>query len=225
VTLLTAPFADPLAGRAAELLRGDGTVVPLDVGRWHATADGEDQWLLARCRGTTIDLGCGPGRLVVALAARGTLALGVDLADEAVVACRRRGVHAVQADVFGLLPGEGAWDHVLLADGNIGIGGDPVRLLRRSARVARPGGTVLVELEAGDGGLWRGEARLRCDGILGPPFPWATVGSGALPRLASAAGLRVVSTYRGRRRFAELVDAGDAGAAPALGGGTGADAT
>jgi SAM-dependent methyltransferase len=207
VTLLAADFADPLTGRSSELLRSDGSVVALDVGRWHATADGEDRWLLARCRGATIDIGCGPGRLVAALAARGTLALGVDLADEAVAACRMRGVHAVQADVFGLLPGEGAWDRVLLADGNIGIGGDPVRLLRRATRIARPGGRVLVELEPSDTSLWRGEARLRCDGVLGPPFPWATAGTSALPWLAAAAGLRVVSAYRGRRRFAELATA------------------
>ena len=35
----------------------------------------------------------------------------------------------VRRDLFGALPGEGTWSHVLLADGNIGIGGDPVTLL------------------------------------------------------------------------------------------------
>ena len=67
----------------------------------------------------------------------------------------------VRRDLFGPLPGEGTWAHVLLADGNIGIGGDPLRLLRRAARLLRPGGTVLVETDARHRALWRGTARLR----------------------------------------------------------------
>ena len=55
----------------------------------------------------------------------------------------------VRRDVLGPLPGEGTWDHVLLADGNIGIGGDPLRLLHRAAHLLRPGGTVLVETDPG----------------------------------------------------------------------------
>lgn len=197
-------FAEPLTGHDAELMRSDGAIDLLDVGRWHAPASGEDSWLLSRCSGSAIDLGCGPGRLVEALAARGVQALGIDVADEAIAACRRRGAGAVQADVFGPLPGEGDWDHVLLADGNVGIGGDPVRLLRRAARLIRPGGTVLVELDAGSAGLWRGEARVRCREDVGHPFPWATAGTAALPELTRGAGLRTTLLYRGERSFAEL---------------------
>lgn len=204
MTLTATPFAVPLTGHAAELLRSDGAVHPLDVRRWHASAAGEDGWLLDRCSGTTIDLGCGPGRLVEALTARGVRALGVDVAAEAVAACRRRGAEVVQADVFGPLPHEGTWDHVLLADGNLGIGGDPVRLLRRAARLARPGGTVLVELDTAGAGLWRGEARLRCRSAVGSAFPWATAGPAALPVLARASGLVVGPVHRGGRTFAAL---------------------
>ena len=35
------------------------------------------------------------------------------------------------------LPGEGRWHHVPLADGNIGIGGDPVPLQRRFVELRR----------------------------------------------------------------------------------------
>jgi hypothetical protein len=66
---------------------------------------------------------------------------------------------------------------------------------------------VLVELDASGAGLWRGEARLRSGGARAPPFPWATVGPDALPGLATAAGQRMVSAYRGCRRFAELTGA------------------
>ncbi len=139
-------------------MRSDGRVAPLDVERWRAPAAGEDSLLLGRCRGATIDLGCGPGRLLEALALRGFPVLGVDVAPEAIAQCRRRGVSAMHADVFGALPGEGTWAHALLADGNLGIGGDPVALLRRSVELIAPAGSVLVELdstEPGCGAVWR----------------------------------------------------------------------
>ena len=88
-------------------------------------------------------------------------ALGVDLSAVAQRLCRRRRTPMVRRDVFGPLPGEGTWGHVLLADGNIGIGGDPLRLLHRATRLLRPGGTLLVETDATPDLLWRGTVRLR----------------------------------------------------------------
>jgi SAM-dependent methyltransferase len=198
-------FARALDGHDAELVRSDGGVAPLDVARWRGAAAGEDRWLLGRCRGATIDLGCGPGRLLEALAARGVRALGVDLAPEAIAQCRTRGVPALRADVFAPLPDEGTWSHALLADGNLGIGGDPVALLRRAASLICRTGSVIVELDASQPGLWCGHARVRSREAIGRPFPWATAGIEALPRLAGPAGLRPTVVYRGRRSFAELV--------------------
>jgi len=37
----------------------------------------------------------------------------------------------VRRSVFDALPAEGRWHTALLADGNVGIGGDPIRLLSR----------------------------------------------------------------------------------------------
>lgn len=205
----TTAFAGALAGGHGELLRSDGAVAPLEVHRWRAAAGGEDSWLLGRCHGPTIDLGCGPGRLVEALVRQGVDALGVDATAEAVEQCRSRGVPALRSDVFAPLPREGAWAHVLLADGNLGIGGDPAMLLRRAARLLGPAGTVLVELDPGERGLWRGLAQVRSYRRVGLPFPWATAGIGALPALAARAGLRTTVLYRGRRTFAELVAGND----------------
>ena len=50
---------------------------------------------------------------------------------EAVAQTPDRGVAAIRRNVFDALPGEGRWRTALLADGNIGIGGDPAALLRR----------------------------------------------------------------------------------------------
>ncbi|ODU19542.1 MAG: methyltransferase type 12 [Pseudonocardia sp. SCN 73-27] len=206
------PFDALLAGRGGHLHRDDGVVVAMDPGRWCEAADVSDGWLLDRCAGPAIDLGCGPGRLVVALADRGVPALGVDHSPVARMMCRRRGAPMVRRDVFDPLPGEGAWAHVLLVDGNIGVGGDPVRLLARAAALLAPGGTVLVETGSSPGEWWCGTARTCADGTLGDPMPWACVGADALRAVAPDAGLRVGSTSTADesaagRCFAELVAA------------------
>ena len=122
---------------------------PIELRRWRGSVDATDSaLLLARCHGRTIDVGCGPGRLVAGLAALDVAALGIDVSPEAVRQARRRGALALRRDVFAPVPGEGRWDCALLADGNIGIGGHPERLLRRLGRIVRPGGRVVVELDA-----------------------------------------------------------------------------
>ena len=120
----------------------------------------------------------------------------------------------VRRDVFGPLPGEGTWEHVLLADGNIGIGGDPLRLLHRAVHLLRPGGTVLVETDARPDALWRGTVRVATVRGAGTPLPWACVGADALGRLAAPLGLRCTDGYRGGRSFVELTACGP-GTAPA----------
>jgi SAM-dependent methyltransferase len=197
-------FDAPLKGRRSTLVRDDGVEVDLAVQRWGRRAGGEDGWLLDRCHGPAIDLGCGPGRLVAALAGRGVPALGVDLSTVAQRLCRRRGTPMVRRDVFGPLPGEGSWAHVLLADGNIGLGGDPLRLLHRAVALLAPGGTVLVETDAGPETLWRGTVRVRTAAGTGASLPWACVGADALERLAAALGLRGTARHRGERSFLQL---------------------
>lgn len=191
-------FDAALAGRSHRLVRADGVVLPLAVQRWHDEADGDDGWLLERCVGATLDLGCGPGRLVVALADRGVPALGVDVSVQAVERCLQRGAAVLHRDAFELLPGEGRWEHVVLADGNIGIGGDPVALLRRCRDLLAENGTVLLEVEPG-AEYWQGAAHLVSDegprdeaaGPAGTWFPWAVLGPAAVDDVAAAAGLRV----------------------------------
>ena len=45
----------------------------------------------------------------------------------------------VRRDVFARVPGEGRWVRMLVADGNVGIGGDPAMLLARTARLLSVG--------------------------------------------------------------------------------------
>ncbi|PZS38702.1 MAG: SAM-dependent methyltransferase, partial [Pseudonocardiales bacterium] len=96
-----------MAGRAAQLVGDDGRIFPVAPQRWLAPADDEDVWLLNRCTGPTVDVGCGPGRLVAELAGRGVPALGVDCSPLAVRQCHSRGAAVLHRDVFATLPGEG----------------------------------------------------------------------------------------------------------------------
>ncbi|MBO0769649.1 MAG: class I SAM-dependent methyltransferase, partial [Solirubrobacterales bacterium] len=130
-----------LAGDAARVNFDDGSEFPLPVRRYLGPIDAADERMLAGVQGPVLDVGCGPGRHLRALSRRGVFALGVDISEQAVRLACRDGARAVVADVFGELPG--SWQTALLLDGNIGIGGDPVRLLRRLAQLLHPTGVVL----------------------------------------------------------------------------------
>jgi SAM-dependent methyltransferase len=194
-------------GRELVLRCDDGELERHDVSRWIAPADAVDRRMLARCGGPTIDLGCGPGRLAAALGELGVPALGVDVSRVAVAMTRARGALAIRRDVLGgALPGEGRWACALLADGNVGIGGHPRRLLRRVAELVARRGTLVVEVDAGDVDRRAGVRIVRHDGRVSRPFPWAVLGAAALVREAELSGWRPADQWDdGGRRFVALL--------------------
>jgi SAM-dependent methyltransferase len=188
------------------LHRHDGWLLPLDVERWCAEPDAADRTVLDRCQGSVLDIGCGPGRLVGSLAARGVPVLGIDVSAEAVRRTERSGGPALVRSVFEPLPGEGRWDTVLLMDGNIGIGGDPAALLGRVADIAGPGGAVIVETADHEELDELVDVRLH-DGSRahGAAFPWARVGLPALLRHARTAGWQRGAAWAAHNRHFALL--------------------
>lgn len=194
-------YEDALAGQARpQIEHADGSKTPLRVDEWLHIRPG-DTSLVERCQGATLDVGSGPGRLTVALAERGIPALGIDVTPFAVKIARTAGALSLLRDVFEQVPGAGRWMTVLLADGNIGIGGDPVALLRRIAELLTPLGQALVEVQPPGSALRREKVRL-CHGTQTSPwFPWAYVGADQLADLAADAGLVLKDVWSASDRW------------------------
>jgi SAM-dependent methyltransferase len=213
--------------------------------RWRGALAAGDESLLERCDGPTLDVGCGPGRLAAALTARGMVTLGIDVAPLAVALARHAGAPALLRDIFGPLPGTGRWRTILLADGNIGIGGQPRVLLARVRRLLGPGGAVLIELAppgtpsgeylavlearpagrdgggdgGGDGGVDADVARAGTETAsvaASAPFRWADVSADDIAPLAFSAGLRVTDRWREQGRYFARLEC-PTGSAPTLG--------
>jgi SAM-dependent methyltransferase len=184
---VAAAFAQAFRGHPCAF--GGSGVPRLEVptGGWTQPLDG-DSALLDLCLGPTLDVGCGPGRMTQLLAFRGAIVLGIDVVPEAIWQTRDRGAAAMLRDVFDRVPAEGRWETVLLADGNLGIGGDPVRLVSRVRQLLAPGGRVVADVAPPGTGLRTGEVRLTAGGLTSAPFPWAVVGADAVAGIGADAG-------------------------------------
>jgi SAM-dependent methyltransferase len=181
-----------LGGERCWVRHDDGRLHTLPVRSWlggHHADRNFDNTVLGLCEGPTIDLGCGPGRLVTRLTERGIPALGIDLSATAVGLARRSGAPALRRDIFGPLPGIGRWQTVLLADGNVGLGGDPRRVLRRAGELLRRGGRCVAEFDTVVTGVSLRWVRLESSRTVGPWFRWALVGIDCAAELAEEVGL------------------------------------
>lgn len=190
-------------GDRALLELGDGRLVPMPTAGWHGDPRQADLSMVDRCRGPVLDVGCGPGRLTAALIGRGITALGVDSSAHAVRLTTGRGGVALQRSIFDRLPGEHRWGTVLLADGNIGIGGNPRRLLVRCRDLLTDDGRVLAELVAEPS--YDGPVRLHHGGHRSQWFPWSRVTEAGIDAVAASSGLAVVERWStGGRTFVAL---------------------
>jgi SAM-dependent methyltransferase len=179
---------------------------PLEVEAWHEPATPTELDLLAGLQPPVIDIGCGPGRIAAALARLGLPALGIDVSSAALTVASAAGAAVLERSVFDPLPGEGRWGAALLLDGNVGIGGDPLRLLRRVRHLVRIDGEAVVEVDAPGRPTVVDDVRLRCPRRGdGPWFGWAWVGADGIAELAASAGFgRCVIDCRDGRHFARL---------------------
>jgi len=154
-----------LGGERCWIRHDDGALRPLPAHRWlgarnadesgaavdEAVDEAFDDAVTRMCAGPTIELGCGPGRLVTRLIRRGVPALGIDRSATAIRLAGRGGAPALLGDVFEPLPGMRRWQTVLLVDGNVGLRGDPRRILARAAELLGRGGRCVGSRPARSG--------------------------------------------------------------------------
>jgi SAM-dependent methyltransferase len=205
-----------LGGERCWIRHDNGELRPLPAHRWlgvRCPGDGSgddsdevfDEAVAQMCTGPTIELGCGPGRLVARLIRRGIPALGIDRSAAAIQLAGRGGAPALLGDVFEPLPGTGLWQTVLLVDGNVGLGGDPRRILGRAFELLARGGRCVAEFEAEAIGVCSRWVRLESAGEVGPWFRWASVGVDSAAALAAQVGLTLTSvSLVGGRVIADL---------------------
>ena len=107
-----------LGGERCWVRDEDGEVRPLPAHRWlgdRPDVEPFDEAVTQMCSAPTIELGCGPARLVARLIQRGIPALGIDRSATAIRLAGRGGAPALLGDVFEPLPWNGP-----LADGIAG---------------------------------------------------------------------------------------------------------
>jgi SAM-dependent methyltransferase len=177
----------------------------LDVRRWSGEADDVDLLVITRCEPPVVDLGCGPGRMVVALLRSGRSALGVDMSAVAVGTSMSRGGLALHRTISEQLPAEGRWGTALLIDSNVGMGGDVAALLRRCCDLVGPGGLIICEV---DPVRERHEVHavvLAQGDVRSTPLLWGRVGASALADVAAGLDLLVAEEWSaGGRVFVTL---------------------
>jgi SAM-dependent methyltransferase len=192
-------------GRRARIVSSAGTVLAVAVDRWFNEPSPAEHALLELAVGPVLDIGCGPGRHVLALSAAGVPALGIDISTAFLAVARRDGASVVRCSVFDDVPRAGRWRTALLLDGNIGIGADPDALLRRVRQLLVAGGHVLVEAEPPGSSARCDDVHVQLDSNLGPRFSWARVSIDRVRESAATVGMSVTRCWSAEGRwFAEL---------------------
>ena len=183
---------------------------PLD---WHLRVAGAvplaDVAALEWVSGTVIDVGCGTGRHLETLAARGVSGYGVEISPAAVAHARAAGVTCHEADLWTFRPQDPV-SSVLALGGNGGLAQTFERLpsfLRRLSSWLVPGGTIVftsldyryaprVVQRSSSGpvsgrypGDWR--LRFRLGDAAGEWFPWLMTDTDTLAAVCATHQLRV----------------------------------
>lgn len=200
-------FDLPGGACSSRLVGRQGETISLDLARWLGDATAAERRLLDIAVPPVLDVGCGPGRLAADLRRRGLAVLGIDVAPGAVSLTSDRGVPVLRRSVFDDVPGAGRFGSALLVDGNMGIGGDPVRLLRRVGHLLRPGGLALVEVEPPGAVTRRLDVRLETASRLSDWSAWAQVGADDVVWIGAAAGYALVEVVAAEDRWFAVLQA------------------
>jgi hypothetical protein len=148
-------FLDHLEGKAGnEIVERDDGFISVSAGPEIYFAPYED-WpecekrAMSYVRGTVLDVGCGAGRHLLCLQARGVDAVGIDVSPVAVKVCKARGLTNVWVlPVTKVSSRLGVFDTILMMGNNFGLFGSLDRarwLLRRFHSLCSAQGRIVAE--------------------------------------------------------------------------------
>ena len=108
--------------------------------------------------------------------------------------------------VFAALPGHGRWSTALLADGNVGIGGDPVGLLVRLRELLAGDGRVVLELDPPGSPSGAVTVRIEHSGRRSGWFLWAHLAVDHVHAVAERASWRVAEQWEQAGRWFAVLE-------------------
>ncbi len=193
-------------GRRTSIVSSAGAVLSVAVHRWFDEPSPAEHALLRLAVGPVLDIGCGPGRHVLALASAAIPVLGIDISSAFLAVARRDGANVLRRSVFDDVPDAGEWRTALLLDGNLGLGGDPVALLRRTRDLLAPGGRILLEAQAPGSSSRSEDVHVLLDAKRGPIFTWGSVPMDRVAAVASDSRLTVVHSWSAEGRWFARLD-------------------
>ena len=133
--------------------------------------------LLAHVVGRCLDIGCGAGRILRYLSAKGYAVVGIDIDPPLIQLCREFGDGPVHVASWEKMEPLGQFDSLLLLNRSIGIGGNLAgvkRLLAQCAASASSSGVLFFDSYeiAGPTGILERTLRYKYRGQYGEAFPW-----------------------------------------------------
>lgn len=151
-----------------------------------------------------LDLGCGNGRLLQAIAAMGFEAEGVDVSAEAVALCRAKGLRAQTMDVSVALTFNAEFDICVSAE-VIEHVFDPYRFFGQINRLLKPGGLAIVTTPNFAYYVWTWRyLRGQTPSQIQHPYHIRFFTASFLAEIARAQGFEVVSLHGGVARLAAV---------------------
>lgn len=102
-----------------------------------------------------LDIGCGSGKISKELLKKGYQVIGLDFSEEAIKKAQGQGVVAKRANLDEGIPETSDTYDIVWAGDIVEHVFDPIGLLKESARVLKPGGTILITIPSDVGLLSR----------------------------------------------------------------------
>lgn len=166
--------------------------------------------VLKAARGKVLDMGCGAGRIIKYLGAKGISVTGFDVDPHCIKLCKEQGLKDVHHTDFEHFKTLGVFDTLLLLNRSAGMTGTLEglkKLLYKSKECCSPDGVLifdsLKEPNESDQESSYKEMMLRHKyaGRYDKWFPWICISKGYMEKLLQESGWEIIDTIQGDDRY------------------------